>query len=393
MKGLIGLMLATVLLLPSCAGGNNSNTTEANVPASTGMKFAPKERESSLSASEREDAIAAKKKELADVNIETLLSPHSIRMTILPPAMSGDINQQICEKISMKLLQIASRNGISGVNGSSPIAFAAGIEQKDRTATGTAPQKMIVKYELTYYVLNIQTGDIYASLASDITGVGESFEHATSKAVEEIKDSPTIQKMLTEAETRIISWFNANPDVIIGKVNEAVANDNFGLALALIHSVPEQAQTAFDKISKMEPDVLLKLEHKVAATELAAMKDAIAAANAEYNPEVGAHLAMLPADSPEAKEGSELYDKYLKQIDDARLAKIAAEERERQEQLELEKLRMKYEYEGAQKAAQKDSQNSKSSGGGFFSGLKTFFSGMAASSILSTILSSCLFIL
>ena len=85
-------------------------------------------------------------------------------MAILPPAIKGDITESTCEKIILKMLQIASQNGISGMPGSSPIAFAMSLEPIDRAVTGTAPQKTIIKYEVGYYVLNTTTGDIYAVL-------------------------------------------------------------------------------------------------------------------------------------------------------------------------------------------------------------------------------------
>ena len=58
----------------------------------------------------------------------------------------------------------------------------------------------------------------------------------------------------------------------------------------------------------------------------------------EYSPAIGAHLALLPVGSPEAKEGATLYKQYLDRIDQ----KIEYERRVELEQLEMEKLKMKY---------------------------------------------------
>jgi hypothetical protein len=71
-------------------------------------------------------------------------------MTILPPAIHGDITESVCEKVIMQMLRITSANGIAGINGSSPIAFAASVQPGERYATGSAPQRMIVKFDVTY---------------------------------------------------------------------------------------------------------------------------------------------------------------------------------------------------------------------------------------------------
>ena len=289
------------------------------------------------------------------------------------------------------MLRIASVNGIAGINGSSPIAFAASLNPIERKATGTAPQKMLIKYELTYYVLNMDTWDVYASYATDVTGVGESFEQATRHAIAEMKNSSEIQQMIAQSEERIVSWFEANQSMLESQVNLACGNKEFAYALALLHSVPEAATSCYAWASQKQEQVLEQLKLQVAHEELAAMKDAIATAQAEYNPAVAAHLAMLPLGTPEAKEGAKLYENYMAQVDKERLRKIDAEERRHLEEIELQKLQMKYEAEANAQAAKRGSTNS--SGSSFGDRAKSFFRGASVMSIIGHVLSRCLFIL
>ena len=363
-----------------------------NTKQSQGTTYAPQERTSSLSEAEREQALAEKR---AIVDVETLVSPHSVRMTILPPALTEDITESVCESIIMQMLRIASANGIAGVNGSSPIAFAASLNPIERTVTGSAPQKMLIKYDLTYYVLNTQTWDVYASVATEIVGVGDSFEQAARAAIEEMKDSPKIQAMITQSEERIISWFETNKSVVERQVDLACGNKEYAYALALLHSVPEAATSCYKWACQKQEQVLAQFKAQVAHEELTAMKDAIAAAQSEYSPAVAAHLAMLPVGSPEAKEGKRLYDNYMAQVDKERLRKIDVEERRRQEEFELQKLQMKYEYEAAAQVSKNRSANSENSSSGtdFAGKAKSFFCGASIMSMIGHVLSRCLFIL
>ena len=303
MKTQVLIIMTAVLCLLSC--GNHQNSSQSNNGSSV-VKFAPKERTSSLTDAERQAAIAQKQQE-TEVNIETLISPHSLRLTVLPPAITDDITDTVCEQIIMQLLRITSANGISGVNGSSPMAFALAMNPVERKVTGTVPQKMLISYDATYYILNMQTWDVYASYATQVTGVGDSFELATSSAVRELKNSSEIQQMIAQAEVNVVTWFENNIHTLQNRVTQACSSQNYAAALAVLNAVPEQAINCHKWASEQVPFVIDQLKKQVAHVELAALKDAIAMAMSEYNPAVGAHLAMLPLGTPEAEEGTRLY--------------------------------------------------------------------------------------
>lgn len=393
MKTPIIIMIVAALSLISCANNHSSSQSGTNIqsemvaPAQTGVKFAPNERTSSLTEDERAAAIA--KKQQADVNVETLLSPHSLRLTILPPALTEDITESVCEQIILQLLHITSANGISGVNGSSPIAFALAMNPVERRVTGTIPQKMLITYDATYYILNTQTWDVYASHTTQITGAGDSFELAIRNAVNELNNMGEIQQMIAQAETNIISWFESNRQVLQNRVTQACATKNYAAALAVLNAVPEQATNCHTWANQQILNVTTLWKKQIAHTELTALKDAIAMAMPEYNPAVAAHLAMLPEGSPEAKEGTKLYAQYMQQIDSERLRKIDLEERKRLETLEAQKLQMQYEYEATAKQLEMETE---ATGEGVGGKLRSFFNGASVWSMASQILTRCLFL-
>lgn len=388
MKTQVLIIMTAVLCLLSC--GNHQNSSQSNNGSSV-VKFAPKERASSLTDAERQAAITQKQQE-TEVNIETLISPHSLRLTVLPPAITDDITDAVCEQIIMQLLRITSANGISGVNGSSPMAFALAMNPVERRVTGTVPQKMLISYDATYYILNMQTWDVYASYATQVTGVGDSFELATSSAVRELKNSSEIQQMIAQAEVNVVTWFENNIHTLQNRVTQACSSQNYAAALAVLNAVPEQAINCHKWASEQVPFVIDQLKKQVAHIELAALKDAIAMAMSEYNPAVGAHLAMLPLGTPEAKEGTRLYAQYMQQIDKERLRKIDLEERKRLEALELQKLQMQYEHEATMKEMEAQAAETKNAGNSSKgSSIRSFFNGVSVWSMASQVLSRCLF--
>ncbi len=344
---LIGTSLI-VLLFASCGG-------------QSGKKFNPRERTSSLTQEERDSAIALKKAELNGLNLDTLLYSHSVKFSILQPKVQGeDITQDIAERIGMKMLQIACQNGISGMGTSPGFVLGTEIAQTGRAATGSAPQKMTVQYELTFKVLNTATGDVYATATQNVTGAGNSFVEANQNAINDIKNTPAMQEMLQTASQRIIDWYNKNQSTVRNQIESAVGAGNFDLALAIIEAVPQQATATFNYVSQQQPTVLKKMQQKHASETLAALKGAIAEANGEFSPAVAGCLKMIPEGTPEAKQAEALYANYEKKVSETAAAKNKQKELEEQRaheeelaRIEADKMKCKYEQMANAKAMEK----------------------------------------
>ena len=143
------------LLMASCGGNAQPK----------GTKFAPNERQSSMTADERQAAIDKKKAEIDSLNLDlqTLVFENNIKLTVLPPAVTGDITEETSTLMAGKMMQITAQNGIGGYGNSPAFALAVVMAPTGRAATGTAPQRMITKYTITFVVANMLTGDVYAS--------------------------------------------------------------------------------------------------------------------------------------------------------------------------------------------------------------------------------------
>lgn len=332
---IIGVVLMAVVIT-SCGGQQKQGT-----------KFAPKERTSSLSDSERQAAIAQKKAELlGGLNLDTLLYSHGVKFSIVQPKVQGeDITQDIAERISMKLLQMACQNGISGLGENPKFVFGTEIAQTGRSATGTAPQKMTVQYQLTYKVMNAVTGDVYATATQDVMGVGSSFVEANQNFVKEIKNTPEIQKMLQTASERIIDWYNKNVQTVKNEIETAAGKGDYDLALALASSVPQQATAAYQYASSKMGELTKGLMHKKAADMLGEMTAAVASAADDFDPSIGAYLKLIPTDAPEHAKAQELYKTYNQKCKERRDALEAKAERDEQAAREFEKFKMMQDHE------------------------------------------------
>lgn len=331
---IIGIALMAVAIM-SCGGQQKQGT-----------KFQPKERESSMSDSERKAAIAQKKAELGGLNLDTLLYSHGVKFSIVQPKVQGeDITQDIADRLVMKMLQMACQNGISGMGTNPTFVFGTEIAQTGRAATGTAPQKMTVQYQLTYKVMNAVTGDVYATATQDVMGVGSSFVEANQNFVKEIKNTPEIQKMLQIASERIIDWYNKNLQTVKNQIETAAGKGDYDLALALASSVPEQATAAFQYASSKMDALTKGLMHKKAADMLGEMTAAVASAGDDFDASIGAYFNLIPTDAPEHAKAQELYKAYTQKCKERRDVLEAKAERDEQAAREFEKFKMMQEHE------------------------------------------------
>lgn len=335
-----GLLLAIILLV-SCNNGKQ------------GTKFAPKEREQAFASdAERQAAIDKKRAELDSLNldIQTLVFDNNIKLTVLPPAATGDITEEASTLMAGKMMQIVAQNGIGGYGNSPVFALAVVMSPTGKATTGTAPQRMISKYSITFVVANMLTGDVYASHSEDIEGVGESFTEASRNAVNEIKNTPALQQMLKTASGRIVAWYN---DVAGFKavVEEFVSKQDYETAYALLASVPKEASACLAYATSRQNKVLEEMQNQKAAETLAELKNAIAAAGEKYDPMAAGYLKMIPANSKQYTEATKLYDNYVKHIQDVRMDSIKHEQKVELEQLALEQVKLQHQQNASMKVA------------------------------------------
>lgn len=344
----IGIALMAVAIM-SCGGQQKQGT-----------KFASGEKQSSMTDEERQEAINQQRVQ-QHINLDTMLFSHAVKFSILEPVVQGeDITPDISHRIAVKMLEIASLNGISGLGTAPGFVLGTEIQQTGRAATGTAPQKMTVKYTLTFKVANAVSGDVYATASQDVMGVGNSFVEANQNAVSQINNTPQMQKMLQTASSRIIEWYSQNLSTIKNQIEAAVGAGDFDLALSIIEAVPQQAMTTFQYALQQQPIIFKKMQQKHASESLSALKAAIAEANGSFSPKVAGCLAMIPEGTPEAKEASTLYAAYEKKMAEKAAAEDRQQELEAQRahetelaQIEAGKIKCKYESMANAKAMEK----------------------------------------
>lgn len=336
---IIGVVFAA-MTLASCGNGSKEK------------KFAPKEEQSSMSDEDRAELIAEKRRSLLDVDMDSLIMSHGVSFSVLPPAVTENVPRAASDKLGSKMIQIAAKNGIGGLCTNPVLAMVTRVDCVDRSMMGTAPQKAIVKYEVTMYCGNFITNDIYASATQTITGVGANFDDAAAKAMNDLKDTKDMQQMLSTASKRALEWYNAAGNVK-NYVDKAVNEQDYGVAMALLSSVPQQSSTFEWAVTRNKEVSDMFFEEK-SAELLGQLEGAIAAAGDDYNDGIGAYLAVIPERSKSYARAKKLYDDYVTHVKSVKkderekahieaMQKMAYEHAENMGSLEVDKIKAPYE--------------------------------------------------
>lgn len=327
----IAIVAVIICCMVSCAGNNAKK------------KFAPEEKTETMTVEERSKKIDDLK-DKKSVDVSDLLNPRDIQISVIVPDVKGtNVSEDMGDRIAVKMLQIAAENGLSGLGVSSAFVLGAEVNQTGCEITSTAPQRMVVKYEIVYKIMNTADGSIFASCSQEITGAGASFKKADINAVSNINSNPKFQKMLSDASGKIVEWYNENLPTLKSQVEAARGDGNYALALALIRAVPQKASDAFTYASQIQSKLLEEYQAKQANENLQAMLALIASFNEDFNPEIGGYFSLIPVGSSQYKEARSEFEKYEKKCK-ARLTELEAKaERDSVASREMEVLKMNFE--------------------------------------------------
>ena len=333
----IGLMI----LLSSCGSRTNR-----------GVNYNPSDRSKFSSKEEKALAIAQKKAEAAGI-LSNSDYKNAVKLNVMVPKVEEDFPLPAAQTLTMKLLQITAANGIAGYGGDPAFVIAALANPVKEGITNTIPKKNFINFILTLYVANIHSGDVFGVLEQEVMGVGDSKELAVINAMESVNNNEAIAQLLRESSQKIVSWFEDHSDAFVAEVKHYMRSGAYDKAYGLLASVPEAATSCF-KFAQENMDAV----HEMYLSQLSKsyyqrMKDAIAAANGEYNPEVGACMSMIPENSSVYKDAVAMFDKYVASVAEIGNAKRAHDMYMEEETIAVEKLRLESEIK-AQEALMND---------------------------------------
>tara|TARA_R110002049_G_scaffold110162_3_gene259187 strand:+ start:806 stop:1765 length:960 start_codon:yes stop_codon:yes gene_type:complete len=170
------------------------------------------------------------------------------------PEQSEGIPSHAKNMLINKLGRIITENGTSDNVYNSRFIITPNITVLGKNITGTTPSMIVLNLDLTLYIGDGVSGNLFTSQSFSLKSVGSNENKAFIAALKQLKPKNTeMQRFISKGKQKIIDYYNSNCGLMLKKAQNFEAQNNFEDALFTLTSVPE-ASDCFDKIkSKIKP--------------------------------------------------------------------------------------------------------------------------------------------
>jgi hypothetical protein len=171
-----------------------------------------------------------------------------ITLAAFVPQQISQMPEAARSSLENKLSQIVTQNGLGGNAYNERFIITANINVVSKEFTPTAPPMQAYVLDVTLYIGDGVDGTIFASVSTQVKGVGQSETKAYISALNKLKTNDTkYQPFIETGKTKIIEYYNSKCNFIIKEAQTLTAQNEFEEAIFRLTSVPEVCKDCYDK--------------------------------------------------------------------------------------------------------------------------------------------------
>ena len=265
---------------------------------------------------EREAKIVAKKAAFnaAQDPMENLTAfEGKIKLTVMVP--DENLSVEAAKQLESKLIQMVTANGIGGLGGNPRYVLAPEVNLLKKEVTSTAPVRHLITYDITFYVVDIIIGTVFASSNIQTTGVGDSETLAFLAAFNDLKPTEAkFQQMLSDAQDKIVTYYQEHGAEFVNEAKMLSAKGDYAEAMALLGSIPAEVGEVYENAIQLMDELLPKYLENECGLILSQFQAALGNQKNGVNKEAMAYYAMIPANSSCKAEADVAYKEYKAQL-------------------------------------------------------------------------------
>ncbi len=239
-----------------------------------------------------------------------------ITLATFVPQQIEQMPEAARSSLANKLSQIVTQNGLGGKASNERFIITANINVISKDLTATAPPMQAYVLDITLYIGDGIDGTKFASVSTQVKGVGESETKAYISALKSLKtDDPKYQTFIESGKTKIIEYYNSKCDFIIKESQSLASQNNYEEAIYKLTQVPEVCKACYDKCM----DAVAPLYQKQIDRQCKiSLNDATNAWNSNQNAtgadQASVNLSSIDPNASCYKEAQALSEKIAKRI-------------------------------------------------------------------------------
>ncbi|MDD2549178.1 MAG: hypothetical protein PHD00_03685 [Bacteroidales bacterium] len=193
-----------------------------------------------------------------------------------------------------RLMQVASLNGLGATENAAQFVMVPMVSIISKDITPTAPPKVSIRMDVTLYIVDMLTQNIYSQTSIEVRGIGNTEERAYTQALNGINPRHgQFRGFIEKGKEKIIEYYNSKCDVIISSAQALAGQKKYEEALHTLMSVPDVSRECYDKCMQISMDIYQEFADQQCNESLAAAKSAWAGKELSG---VEKHLAKITPD-------------------------------------------------------------------------------------------------
>lgn len=166
------------------------------------------------------------------------------------------------QRLESKITTIASKEGSggSGMSEHGLVCIPRVSVSRDEQVDGGLSKTNVIALECTFSVIHMLDGSVLASFEKKIAGTGSNRDKAIDNAINKVNTSDTVLlKLFSTARDKFKNMYITKCESILKKADVKKSGRQFEESLALLMSVPSEAEQCYEKAMKATQSVYVAL--------------------------------------------------------------------------------------------------------------------------------------
>ncbi len=193
-----------------------------------------------------------------------------ISLTPVVPEQVDGMPEIAREALNNKLQQIATSNGLGGIDHYSRFIITAKINLGSKDILPGPPPMHAYNMDMTIYIADVMTKVVFSSVNIPAKGVGNNENKAYINGINTINvNSPQLKTFIEKGKQKIVEYYNSKCDFIIKEALTLAQTDRYEEAMYNLMSIPDVAKNCYEDAMDAVPPIYQKLVDHICDINLA----------------------------------------------------------------------------------------------------------------------------
>jgi hypothetical protein len=172
----------------------------------------------------------------------------------IAPSVPNDLNlpMQAQNALMNKMRQLVTRAGLGAAGGNPIFIISPSVTVLSEQTAPTQPPMTYVDLEISFFISDRLTGNIYEQTTTMVKGMGGNRLQALVKGVNNVNVSDVqYRRFLDNAKQKIVEFYNSKCDFVLMKAKSLRDQGQNNEALEILNAIPEVSKECYQKAMEL----------------------------------------------------------------------------------------------------------------------------------------------